>query len=41
MKKKPEYQEFSAWDDLKFTLGGLLIWALPIALVVGLFLLVF
>jgi hypothetical protein len=30
MSKKPS--EFSAWDDLLFTLGGLLVLALPIGL---------
>lgn len=41
MKKKPDYREFSAWEDLKFTVGGLLILAFPIALILGVLLLLF
>jgi hypothetical protein len=39
MSKKPS--EFSAWDDLLFTLGGLFVLALPIALLFLLWLVLF
>ena len=36
---KGEPYPHSAWDDAKFTIGGLLVIALPIALLIGLVLL--
>lgn len=41
MSKKPKYSEFSAWDDFKFTLGGVLVLLFPLAFLFALFLLVF
>ena len=33
MKKKPDYREFSAWEDAKFTIGGLLALLSPFILI--------
>jgi hypothetical protein len=41
MNKKPNYSEFSAWDDAKFTIGGLGVLLLPVAVLIFLAVLVF
>jgi hypothetical protein len=42
MKKKPnDYSEFSAWDDAKFTLGGIAVLLFPVGLLLAVLLLVF
>jgi len=32
MKNKPDYREFSAWEDAKFTISGLLALLFPLIL---------